>query len=148
MAKKIPDIVRPLFSIESDEPDSLRSQREMSDRKLEAKRVVKRLSAIVLEHYDACLPLNISLSAAELSIVTAALRDHAKGGRGELELEDCDEILSHCLTRLYEELVEEPSNILFTTATGPDSIKYDAMDPSFWIECLDLLESSNPTNRL
>jgi hypothetical protein len=87
------------------------------------------------------------LSAAELSIVTAALRDHAKGGRGELELEDCDEILSHCLTRLYEELVEEPSNILFTTATGPDSIKYDAMDPTFWIECLDLLESSNPTNR-
>ena len=34
----------------------------------------------------------------------------------------------------------EPSNVLFTTRTGPDSIRYDAMEPDFWIECLDLME--------
>ena len=53
---------------------------------------------------------------------------------------DYDEIESHCLNRLFEELVEEPSNILYVTPTGPSTTRYDSMDPSFWIECLDLLE--------
>ena len=54
----------------------------------------------------------------------------------------CDEIHGYCLNRLFDELVEEPSNILFTTKTGPDTIRYDAMNASFWIECLDLMEAS------
>ena len=52
-----------------------------------------------------------------------------------------DEIHGYCLNRLFDELVEEPSNILFTTKTGPDSIRYDAMNAKFWLECLDLMEA-------
>jgi alpha-galactosidase len=48
---------------------------------------------------------------------------------------------THVLTRLFEELVEEPSNILFTTTTGPETTRYDAMDATFWLECLDLMEA-------
>ena len=51
-------------------------------------------------------------------------------------------IHAHVLTRLFEELVEEPSNILFTTVTGPETTRYDAMNPSFWLECLDLMEKT------
>ena len=51
-----------------------------------------------------------------------------------------DEI--HALTRLFEELVEEPSNILFTTITGPETTRYDGMDTALWLECLDAIEKS------
>ena len=77
----------------------------------------------------------------ELSIVINALRDHAQGGQGILQLAGLDEIQAHCINRLYEELVEEPSNILYSTPTGPSTTRYDSMEPSFWIECLDLLEN-------
>ena len=113
---------------------------EIENRKAEAKRVIKRISGIILEHREASLQLDVELNWEELSIVIAALRDHASGGQGTLKLTDYDEIESHCLNRLFEELVEEPSNILYVTPTGPSTTRYDSMDPSFWIECLDLLE--------
>ena len=135
-------ITRPLFFIESEEPKVPETVQEIADRKNEARRVVRRLSNIVVEHHESSLALGVSLGASEIYIVTTALRDHAQGGPGTLALDGCDEILSHCLTRLYEELVEEPSNILYLTPTSPDTIRYDAMNPSFWIECLDLLEQN------
>ena len=57
-------------------------------------------------------------------------------------LKKLDEIHGYCLNRLFDELVEEPSNILFTTKTGPDTMRYDAMNAAFWIECLDLMEDT------
>ena len=134
--------MRPLFQIEKEGPNVSGMQEEIADRKLEAKRIVRRLSNIVMEHHEASFDLGVSLGVPEIKIVTSALRDHAQGGAGELALEGCDEILSHCLVRLYEELVEEPSNILYATPMGPDTIRYNAMNASFWIECLDLLEEN------
>ncbi|MEC8690439.1 MAG: hypothetical protein VX016_02665, partial [Verrucomicrobiota bacterium] len=106
-----------------------------------AKRVINRISGIILEHREASLQLNVVLGWNELSIVIDALRDHAQGGQGILQLAGLDEIQAHCINRLYEELVEEPSNILYSTPTGPSTTRYDSMEPSFWIECLDLLEN-------
>lgn len=143
----IPETVRPLFQIEENNPSPPADKPEIVDRAVEAKRVVKRISTIIEEHYQASLGLNFELEATELCIVIAALRDHAKGGPGSLELSGYDEIQSHCLNRLFEELVEEPSNILYATSTGSDSIRYDAMDSSFWIECLDLLEKNITPNQ-
>ena len=113
---------------------------EIENRKTEAKRVIKRIFGIILEHREASLQLDVDLGWEELSIVIAALRDHANGGLGTLKLNDYDEIESHCLNRLFVELVEEPSNILYVTPTSPNTTRYNSMDPSFWIECLDLLE--------
>ncbi|MFC5050953.1 hypothetical protein ACFPK9_10035 [Rubritalea spongiae] len=134
--------VRKLFSVEQEEPENNPNQKEMLNRKGEARRVVKRLTTIINEHNQASLSLNVHLAGEKLKIVTNALRDHAKGGTGEIILKGENEILAHCLNRLFEELVEEPSNILYTTSTGADSMRYDAMEPSFWIECLDLLDQS------
>ena len=139
--KKIPASIRPLFQIEKEDPYVPVDKPEIADRAAEAKRVVKRISNIILEHREASASLGFEFGLADLRIVFATLRDHAKGGSGSLDLTGYDEIQTHCLKRLFEELVEEPSNILYSTPTGPDSTRYDAMDPSFWIECLDLFET-------
>ncbi|HAE30189.1 MAG TPA: hypothetical protein DCF89_03665 [Flavobacteriales bacterium] len=137
----IPATTKPLFEdlqMGSPLPDD---KPEIVNRKAEAKRVINRISGIILEHREASLQLNVVLGWNELSIVINALRDHAQGGQGILQLAGLDEIQAHCINRLYEELVEEPSNILYSTPTGPSTTRYDSMEPSFWIECLDLLEN-------
>ena len=136
----IPATTRPLFEDIQGGSKLPNDKPEIANRKAEAKRVIKRISGIILEHREASLQLDVELNWEELSIVIAALRDHASGGQGTLKLTDYDEIESHCLNRLFEELVEEPSNILYVTPTSPSTTRYDSMDPSFWIECLDLLE--------
>ena len=137
-----PSTVRPLFEMGSELPPSAEVKQEISDRKGEAKRVIKRLTAIFEDHKKAALSLNVDLGTSDLSSVIEALREHAQGGSGVPVPGFRDEIHSYCLNRLFDELVEEPSNILFTTKTGPDTIRYDAMNATFWIECLDLMEAS------
>ena len=141
MARKdIPESVRPLFEIAPNAPVIPEDKPEIANRPAEAKRVLKRIAAIIEDHRRASAAMDVELGVNELSIVIDALRDHANGGKGTLETDGSDEIRDYCLSRLFEELVEEPSNILYTTTTGPDTVRYDAMETAFWIECLDLLE--------
>lgn len=132
------ETIRPLFDIL---PPTPKVEQKIVDRKGEAKRIVKRLAAIVEDHRQSALPLDIEIGAREISLVLRALRDHARGGAGTPVPGARDEIHGYCLNRLFDELVEEPSNILFTTQTGADTIRYDAMNAEFWIECLDLMEA-------
>ena len=134
--------IRPLFEKGSETPPQPDLKQEIKDRKGEAKRVVKRLFAIFEDHKDAALPLKIKLGSADLHLVINALREHARGGEGSPVPGSREEIHGYCLNRLFDELVEEPSNILFTTKTGPDTMRYDAMNAEFWIECLDLMEAT------
>lgn len=133
-----PETIRPLFEVL---PTLPAVEQEIEDRKAEAKRVVKRLAAIIEDHRQSAIPLNIELGAKEISSVLSALREHARGGTGTPVPGANDEVHGYCLNRLFDELVEEPSNILFTTKTGPDTIRYEAMNADFWMECLDLLEA-------
>ena len=134
-----PETTRPLFDVLPPAPEI---KQEIGDRKGEAKRIVKRLAAIVEDHRQSALPLNIEIGAKDIAAVLAALRDHARGLAGTPVAGARDEIHGYCLNRLFDELVEEPSNILFTTRTGKDTIRYDAMNAEFWIECLDLMEAT------
>ena len=136
-----PDTVRPLFEMGTEVPPLPEADQDIADRKGEAKRIVKRLAAIVEDHRQAAIPLNIELGASDLSSVLGALREHAQGRPGTPVGGAHDEVHGYCLNRLFDELVEEPSNILFTTKTGPDSIRYDAMNAKFWLDCLDLMEA-------
>lgn len=138
----IPTTVRALFEVEEGDLIIPNDKPEIVNRKTEIKRVLKRISSLIEEHQQASFPLGVQFGADELTVVINALRDHAKGGSGTLSLNGYDEIASHCLNRLFEELVEEPSNILYTTPTENDSTRYDAMDTSFWIECLNQLEKN------
>lgn len=140
--EKQPKKIRPLFEMGTEVPPTPAEKLDIADRQIEAKRVVKRLTAIIKEHQDAAIPLKIKIGPSDLRLVINALKTHAKGGKGSPVPGSKDEIHGYCLDRLFEELVEEPSNILFTTKTGPDTVRYDAMNPTFWMECLDLLEST------
>ena len=141
-SEQSPKTVRPLFKMGSEIPSNPEVEQEIQDRQGEAKRVVKRLYAIFEDHKDAALPLKIKLVSDDLRLVINALRDHARGGDGSPVPGSREEIHGYCLNRLFDELVEEPSNILFTTKTGPDTMRYDAMNAEFWIECLDLMEAT------
>lgn len=134
-----PETTRPLFDFVPPPPES---QREIANRKEEAKRVVKRLAAIVEDHRQSALPLDLELGAKDIACVLNSLRDHARGGTGTPVEGARDEVHGYCLNRLFDELVEEPSNILFTTKTGPDTMRYDAMSTEFWLECLDYMEAT------
>ena len=137
-----PDTVRPLFEMGTEMPPQPEIEQDIGDRKGEAKRILKRLAAIVEDHRQAAISLGVELGGRELFFVLSALRKHAQGLQGSPVKGARDEIHGYCLNRLFDELVEEPSNILFTTKTGPDSVRYDAMNAAFWIECLDLMEAT------
>lgn len=134
--------IRSLFEKGSEVPPTPDVKQEIGDRKAEAKRIVKRLAAIVEEHRQAALPLKVELGSEDLGSVIGALREHSSGKTGKPVSGSRDEIHAYCLDRLFDELVEEPSNILFTTQTGSKTIRYDAMSTDFWIECLDLMEAT------
>lgn len=140
--RKIPILDRPLFDFGTETPAPVEAKQEMDDPKGEAKRIVKRLAAIVEDHRQAAKPLNIDLGAEDLRSVIHALKDHAQGGKGLPVPNARDEIHGYCLNRLFEELVEEPSNILFTTQKGEDVVRYDAMNAKFWTDCLELMEET------
>ncbi len=137
-----PGTVRPLFEMGTELPPPPEIEQEIGDWKAEAKRIVKRLAAIVEDHRQSALPLNIELGANDIGSVLNALRKHAQGHPGTPVTGARDEIHGYCLNRLFDELVEEPSNILFMTNTGPDTVRYDAMNATFWMECLDLMETT------
>ena len=88
---EIPATTKPLFEdlqMGSPLPDD---KPEIVNRKAEAKRVINRISGIILEHREASLQLNVVLGWNELSIVINALRDHAQGGQGQ---PDAGEVLA------------------------------------------------------
>jgi hypothetical protein len=124
----LPDLTPPSQTPKSESPGE------------EKARILKRLIALVAEHSLSAERVGIHLSQNDLKIVFAALRDHAKTGTAPTFDTSRDEIHHYVLDSLFAELVEEPSNILYTTRTSADTMRYDAMQPDFWIECLDLLE--------
>ncbi|MEM7599821.1 MAG: hypothetical protein AAF357_00210 [Verrucomicrobiota bacterium] len=138
-SEKRNDVTRPLFDVPIVSPEI---KQEIEDRKGEAKRIVKRLAAIIEDHRQSAIPLSVELGAGDIELVIIALREHARGGKGSPVSGARDEVHGYVLNRLFDELVEEPSNILFTTTTGPDTVRYDAMNSEFWIECLDYLEAA------
>ncbi|MEM6279752.1 MAG: hypothetical protein AAF733_09755, partial [Verrucomicrobiota bacterium] len=64
-----PETTRPLFDVL---PPSPEIKQEIADRKGEAKRIVKRLAAIVEDHRQSALHLDIEIGAREISLVISA----------------------------------------------------------------------------
>lgn len=114
---------------------------EIEDPGREKTRVTRRLLVALGHHEVSAERLGTKLQKQDLRNVFSALREHAKTG-SKPNLQGRDEIHQYILESMFAELVDEPSNILYTTKTGPDSLRYDAMKPDFWCECLDLLEQN------
>ncbi|MBL49891.1 MAG: hypothetical protein CMP28_13205 [Roseibacillus sp.] len=134
--------IRPLLKKRTEIPQGPEVPQDIHDREGEAKRILKRLAATVEYHRQAAKELKVDFGSTDLRNVPDALRSHARGGTGLPVHGARDEIHGYCLNTLFDELVEESSNILFTTKTGSDTMRYDAMTPYFWIECLDLMETT------
>ncbi len=114
-------------------------RKEIEDRKGEIRRILKRLLAIIEEHRLASLRLPVVLDATAILQVLLALEAETRGADPHSHLTTEDEIRSYVLTSLYEELLAEPSNILFTTHIAKDIVRYEAMEVSFWKECVAAL---------
>ena len=112
---------------------------QIEDPRREKSRITRRLLALLGQHEISAERLGIKLSSEDLKSIFHALREHARKGIAPT-FTARDEIHQYLLDSIFAELVEEPSNILYTTSTGPDTIRYDAMKPEFWCECLDFLE--------
>jgi hypothetical protein len=116
-----------------------RPPQEIEDRSGEARRITARLRAIIDDHLPAAARLGVTLDSAALNTIIDALIAESHRQDPAPILAQHDEIHTYVLTTLYEELLEEPSNILHTTRVSDDVIRYQAMDVDFWRECLALL---------
>lgn len=112
---------------------------EIEDRKGEAQRIVKRLLAIIEEHRVSALRMGFTLDAPALETVIRALEAETRNEDVTVVLSDDDEVRRYILTSLYEDLLAEPSNILFTTHVAKDVVRYEAMEAAFWKECVAAL---------
>ncbi|MFD2255211.1 hypothetical protein ACFSSA_00855 [Luteolibacter algae] len=139
---RIPQMGRKIISMEV-EPDSVPvvASPVIEEPRQEKSRILGRLLAIIGDHSISAERVGIKLSPEELRLVFEALRNHAISGT-EPDFPNLSEIQRYVLGSLFSELVEEPSNILYATQISPDTIRYDAMEANFWIECLDLLEKT------
>lgn len=126
--------ISPLPELEPSKPPQ-----EIEDRKGESRRIVKRLLAIIEEHRVSALRMGFTLDAAALDTVIRALEAETRKENPAGILADADEIRTYILTALYEDLLAEPSNILFTTHIAKDVVRYEAMEAAFWIDCVAAL---------
>lgn len=114
--------------------------RAVEDRGAEIGRIVKRLLAIVREHRASARRIGSPLDTKAVETVVEALRIESLGGDPGPLLHDSDPVATWLRQALFEDLLEEPSNIFFTTVIDDETIRYEAMDAEFWRECLGGLE--------
>jgi hypothetical protein len=114
---------------------------DIEDRRGEAKRIVKRLLAIIADHHSSAVLIGVALDQSLLLKVISALEAETQGKDPSPLLYIDNEVHAYLMRALYEELLEEPSNVLFTTQISPETIRYEAMEVRFWQECLSELKS-------
>ena len=112
------------------------SAQAAEDRDAEIGRVVKRLLAIVREHRASARRVGSPLDREALDSVLEALRTESFGGDPRSRLHHADPVAAWLRRALFEDLLEEPSNVLFTTRIDDETIRYEAMEAAFWRECL------------
>jgi hypothetical protein len=108
----------------------------VGDREVEVERVVKRMHAIVREHRASARRVGSPLGSKDLEMIVEALRIESFGGDPRPFLHHPDPVAAWLRQSLFQELLEEPSNTLFTTRIDAETIRYEAMEAAFWRECL------------
>lgn len=126
------EILRLDFSLRERSP---RTQ-SVGDREVEVERVVKRLHGIVREHRASARRVGSPLGSTDLEMIVEALRIESFGGDPRPLLHHPDPVAAWLRQSLFQDLLEQPSNILFTTRIDEETIRYEAMEASFWRECL------------
>lgn len=102
--------------------------------------MVRRLLPIVREHRASARRVGSPFDDTDLRAVFYALRVESLGGDPQTLLQHPDAVAAWLRRALYQDLLEEPSNVFFTTQIDEDTVHYDTMDAAFWRECLEELE--------
>ncbi len=117
-------------------PEAQTEPYEIEDRPAEIRRVVKRLEHLLASHLDSAQRMNKQLGEDDFRSIFAALEAEADGLNPQSHLSCPDTVREYLRGLIYEELLGEPSNILYSTRVSKDVIRYDAMPKEFWKECL------------
>lgn len=125
-------------------PDAPPGKLEIENAPAEVRRVVKRLKIMLVSHFESASRLGIVPGADDVRSVMHALIAEADGLNPASHLECPDEIRHYFRRTIFDELVGEPSNVLYTTQINPEVVRYEAMPAEFWKQCIQtLLEELN-----
>ncbi len=138
-------------SIEDLLPELPQSKLEIENASAEVHRVVKRLKTLLVRHFESAARISVVLGPDDLRVVIDALMAEADRLRPDPHLQ-CPEELRHYLrVSMFDELVGEPSNILYSTQVSEETIRYEAMPANLWKSCLESLrkqlDSANETSK-
>ncbi len=112
---------------------------QIDDAPGEVRRVVKRLKTILLPYFESARRMGVALGPDDLRAVFLALTAEADGLNPDVHLQCPMEVRHYIRRSMFEDLVGEPSNILYTTQISKDVIRYEAMPVDFWKQCLTAL---------
>lgn len=108
----------------------------VEDRATEIGRVARHLLAIVREHCASARRVGSPLDREAVETVVEALRTESFGRDPRPLLRHPDPVAAWLREALFEDLLEVPGNVFFTTHLDEGTIRYEAMESSFWRECL------------
>ncbi len=120
-------------------PDASPGKLEVADASTEIRRVVKRLRAMLVPHFETAARMEIVLGADDLRAVIDGLIADADGYNPDPHLQCPEELRLYLRRTIFDELADEPSNILYTTRVNDEVVRYEAMPADFWKNCLQAL---------
>lgn len=108
----------------------------------EQNRIIKRLGALIEEHRESAERMGVSLGSEDVRAIIDALIAEAEQRDPKPFLSCPDDLRTYVRCTLYEELLGEPSNVLLATRVSDETMRYEAMPKSFWLECLHTLQAT------
>ena len=114
----------------------LKKNLEIVNRSAEVRRVLKRIHGLFEPHIESARRMEVELDRDDIVAVLDALIAESERGDPEPLLACDDEVRQYLRKGMFDELVLEPSNILYTTKVSADTTRYDSMPADFWRQCL------------
>jgi len=120
-------------------PDAAPGKLEVKEQPAEIRRVVKRLRSLFAPHFENASRMEVLLGPDDLRAVIDALLAEADGLNPASHLQCPEELRLYLRQAIFDELVGEPSNILYTTQVNEETVRYESMPADFWKQCLNAL---------
>ncbi len=122
-------------------PDAAPGKLEVENASAEIRRMVKRLRVLLVPHFESASRLGVILGPDDLRAVIDGLLAEADGLSPDSHLHCPEELRSYLRRTMFDELLAEPSNTLYTTQINEEVVRYEAMPADFWKDCLRALRA-------
>ena len=109
--------------------------------------IVRRLEAIVVNHLEGARRVGNPLRLDQVIAIIDALQAEAQGRARPARFSD-GEVTFYLMDGLYEELLEEPSNIFSATPLAGGGTRFEPLQRDFWLACLASLRERLEQMRL